>query len=91
MALTTSLAETGIGIPLADTYARITMMRCTKEGALIQITHYATAEARHSNASPVLECTFSAHTEELQAGPNPLAIAYTWLKTQPEYADAVDC
>ena len=91
MALTTSLVETNIGIPLADTYARITLMRCDKEQTLIQISHYATADARHANASPVFDRTVFAPTAELQPGADPLAIGYAWLKTQPEYADAVDC
>lgn len=91
MALTTSLAETNIGIPLADTYARITLLRCDKEQCLMQISHYANADARQANASPVFDRTFMAPTSELQPGSNPLAIGYAWLKTQPEYAEAVDC
>lgn len=91
MALTTSLAETNIGIPLADTYARITLMRCDKEQTLLQISHYATAEARQANASPVFDRTFVAPTDELQPGSNPLEIGYTWLKTQQGYTDAEDC
>jgi hypothetical protein len=31
-----------------------------------------------------------APTAELQPGADPLAIGYAWLKTQPEYANAVD-
>lgn len=91
MALTTSLAETNIGIPLADTYARITLMRCDKEQTLLQVSHYANADARNANASPVYDRTFMAPTAELQPGNDPLAIGYAWLKTQTEYADAVDC
>ena len=91
MALTTSLAETNIGIPMADTYARITLMRCDKEQTLIQISHYANADARNANASPVYDRTLFAPTSELQPGNDPLAIGYVWLKTQPEYADAEDC
>ena len=91
MALTTSLIETNIGIPLADTYARITLLRCDKEQCLMQISHYANADARQANASPVFDRTFMAPTSELQPGSNPLAIGYAWLKTQPEYAEAVDC
>lgn len=91
MALTTSLLETNIGIPVADTYARITMMRSTKEETLLLVNYYATASARDVNALPVLERTFNARTEELQPGDNPLAIGYAWLKTQSEFADAVDC
>ncbi len=91
MAFTTSLAETNIGIPLADTYARITLLRCDKEQCLLQVSHYATADARHANASPVFDRTVFAPTTELQPGADPLAIGYAWLKTQPEYADAEDC
>lgn len=91
MALTTSLVETNIGIPMADTYARITLMRCDKEQTLIQISHYANADARNANASPVYDRTLFAPTSELQPGNDPLAIGYAWLKTQSEYADAEDC
>lgn len=91
MALITSLAETNIGIPMADTYARITLMRCDKEQTLMQISHYANADARNANASPVYDRTLFAPTSELQPGANPLAIGYAWLKTQVEYAEAGDC
>ena len=91
MALSTSLAQTNIGIPMADTYARITLMRCDKEQTLMQISHYANADARNEDASPVFDCTLFAPTSELQPGANPLAIGYAWLKTQPEYSDAADC
>lgn len=91
MALITSLAETNIGIPLADTYARITLMRCDKEQTLLQVSHYANADARNANASLVYDRTLFAPTSELRPGDNPLAIGYAWLKTQAEYADAEDC
>jgi len=91
MAFTTSLTETNIGIPLADTYARITLLRCDKEQCLMQVSHYANAHARQANAQPVFDRTVFAPTAELQPGADPLAIGYAWLKTQPEYADAVDC
>lgn len=90
MALITSLAETNIGIPLADTYARITLMRCDKEQALLQVSHYANADARNANASPVYDRTLFAPTSDLQPGDNPLAIGYAWLKTQADYAGAQD-
>ena len=90
MALSISLIETNIGIPLADTYARITLLRCDKEQCLLQVSHYANADARHTNAQPVYDRTVFAPTSELQPGDKPLAIGYAWLKTLPEYADAVD-
>lgn len=91
MALLISLDKTNIGIPLADTYARITFMRCDKEQALLQVSHYANADARNANALPVYDQTFFAPTSELQLGNDPLAIGYSWLKTQSEYSGAVDC
>ena len=78
MALTISLNETNIGIPLPDTYARITLLRCDKEQCLMQISHYANADARQANASPVYDRTFMAPTSELQPGNDPLAIGYAW-------------
>jgi hypothetical protein len=91
MALSTSLPETNIGIPLADTYARIVLLRCDNGQCLIQVAHYANADARRANAQPVYDRTFFAPADELQPGADPIAIGYAWLKTQPEYADAVDC
>ena len=91
MALSTSLTETFIGIPLADTYARITLMRCDKEQTLLQVSHYANADARNAEAQPVFDRTMFAPTSELQPGADPLSIGYAWLKTQPEYAQAEDC
>lgn len=91
MALITCLAETNIGIPLSDTYARITLMRCDSDETLIQVSHYANADARKLNAMPVCDRTLFARTCDLEPGANPIAIGYAWLKTQPEYCDAQDC
>ena len=90
MALIADLAETNIGIPLTNTYARITLLRADKEGLLMQISHYATAAARAANAQPVFDRTIMAPTNELTPGATPLAIGYEWIKRQPEYADAQD-
>ncbi len=91
MALQTSLTETNIGIPLNDTYARITLMNGNKERFVVQVSHYATADARNNNASPVYDRTFMIPFAELQPASDPLAMGYNWLKTQSEYSDAIDC
>lgn len=91
MALQSSLTETNIGIPLNDTYARITLMNGNKDRFIVQVSHYATADARNKNASPVYDRTFMIPFEELQSAADPLAMGYNWLKTQPEYSDAIDC
>lgn len=91
MALSTSLAETNIGIPMSDTYARITLMKGDTSRFIIQVSHYASSDARNANASPVYDKTFMVPFAELQPGANPIAIGYLWLKTQEEYADSEDC
>ena len=80
MALITDLAETNIGIPLDNTYARITLLRADKQGLLLQVSHYATEAAAKAGASPILDRTEFAPTEELAPGPKPLAIGYSWVK-----------
>lgn len=91
MALLTDLATTNIGVPLEGTYARVLTMRGDKDNFMIHIAHYASADTRAAQAMPVLERTFVAPTTELTTASDPLAMAYAWLKTQPDYADAVDC
>ncbi len=87
MALSISLDQTDIGIPVAATYARIVMWRGDKEQTLIQVAHYASADARQVNAQPVANRTVFAPTGECEG----MAAMYAWLKDQPEYADAEDC
>lgn len=91
MAFAISLPQTNIGIPLTNTYARITLLRCDKDQCLMQVSHYANSKARQASANPVYDRTVIAPTNELKPGNDPLAIGYAWLKTQPEYAGAVDC
>ena len=87
MALSISLTETDIGIPMADTYARIVMWRGDKEQTLIQVAHYASKEARQADAQPVANRTVFAPTVDCEG----MAAMYAWLKTQPDYAGAIDC
>lgn len=90
MALTTSLDETSIGIPVANTYARIIMIQSEKLETNIFVAYYANSDARNADAMPVFERPFRFPTSELQAGSTPLAMGYAWLKTQPEFAEAED-
>jgi hypothetical protein len=87
MALSITLTQTDIGIPMADTYARIVMWRGDKDQTLIQVAHYANADARQANAQPVANRTVFAPTDECEG----MAAMYAWLKTQPDYASAEDC
>ena len=87
MALSITLTETDIGIPMADTYARIMTWRGDKDQTLIHVAHYANQDARQSNAQPVADRTLFAPTTECEG----MTAMYDWLKTQPDYASAVDC
>ena len=87
MALSISLDQTDIGIPMADTYARIFMWRGDKDQTLIQVAHYASADARQANAQPVANRTVFAPTTDCEG----MAAMYAWLKSQPDYAGATDC
>ena len=87
MALSITLTKTDIGIPVADTYARIVMWRGDKEQTLIQVAHYASEDARHANAQPVANRTVFAPTADCEG----MAAMYAWLKSQPDYAGATDC
>lgn len=91
MAFLICLEETSIGIPLPNSYARITMMRCDNSESMIQVSHYANEAARRNGAQPIDSRCYTAPASELQPGPNPIAIAYAWLRTQPEYAGAECC
>ncbi len=90
MARIVALTETPYGIAITGAYARISLLRADKHGLLLQVSHYATEAAAQSGASPILDRTEFAPTEELAPGPNPLAIGYAWLKQQPAYADSKD-
>ena len=90
MALITDLAETPFGIPIPNAYARISLLRADKHGLLLQVSHYASEAAAQSGASPILDRSEFAPTEELAPGPNPLAIGYAWLKGQPAYVESKD-
>ena len=87
MALSITLNETDIGIPMADTYARIVMWRGDKDQTLVQVAHYANEDARQSDAQPVANRTVFAPTPDCEG----MAAMYDWLKTQPDYAGAADC
>jgi len=90
MALIVDLSETPYGIAITGAYARISLLRADKHGLLLQVSHYATEAAAKAGASPILDRTEFAPTEELAPGPNPLAIGYSWLKQQAAYADSKD-
>jgi hypothetical protein len=90
MALIVDLATTPYGIPAPSAYARISLLRADKDGITMQVLHYVSEDAARAGAEPLLSRTEYAPSNELQAGMNPLAIGYAWLKNQPGYIDSRD-
>jgi hypothetical protein len=90
MALIVDLATTPYGIPAPNAYARISQLHVDKDGMSMQVLHYASEQAAHAGAVPLLSRTEYAPSSELHAGMNPLAIGYAWLKNQPGYIDSRD-
>lgn len=90
MALIVDLATTPYGIPAPNAYARISLLRADQDGITMQVLHYVSEQAARAGAEPLLSRTEYAPSSELQAGMNPLAIVYAWLKNQPGYIDSRD-
>jgi len=88
MALLVDCAETIIGIPMADTYARIVGFQGDKTYVMLTVEHYANEQARNSNAQALAMRTYTAPVAEFTGG---LPSMYAWLKQQPEYQGAEDC
>lgn len=88
MALLLSIPTSQVGAPFSDAYAKISHYHGWTNVVVVHVAIYASADARHIPAQPV-----DTRTHEMPV-PNDEALlpaAYAFLKTLPEYADAVDC
>jgi len=90
MAFTISVNETDIGVPVNNAYARIDLLKISKEHSLITVFYYMNQDARNADASRIGQKSFFPDFSELNNGSNPFEMGYNWLKTQPEFADATD-
>ena len=73
------------GINLADAYIRVEALRlATKSTIAFNVCVYADP-LRPMIDGRTVECAYDL------AGENPLKQAYSYLKTLPEFAGAVDC
>lgn len=88
MALIVECAQTVIGIPMADTYARISHFQGDKNYTTIFVEHHVNSNARHSNAQPIAMLSFTVPTCDCETS---LSGMYNWLKQQPEYSNSEDC
>ena len=74
-------------------YARVlsvTSQNVANAVSFIQVEIHADASARQAQAVPVVGRVYNAPTSDLPAAVSPIASAYEWLKTQPDFAGWVD-
>jgi hypothetical protein len=56
----------------------------------IKVEIHADTSARQAQAVPVVGRVYNAPTVDLPVAASPIASAYEWLKTQPDFAGWVD-
>jgi hypothetical protein len=79
-----SMSVTHRDVPVANAYCRVRSVVVNKTSMTFDVTWAAT-----SSAIPLLMTEY-ASTYDL-FGDNPIRQAYLYLKTLPEFANAVDC
>ena len=87
MALKISIETSNVGVPFMDAYARITNIYGNKDQCQYQVSVFANAEARQTNAQEVAQHAFYCATP---AG-NLMEGLYSDLKQQAGFENAQDC
>lgn len=90
MALQVALdaVDSMVGSSFPEAYVKLEFSRVYKDATYLFVNWYADAQARVDNKQPVRQKEFTAQTTDLIGDFYPAA--YTWLKTQPEFAGAID-
>jgi hypothetical protein len=97
MALQLNLADTLIGLPAPEAYARISFLTFdTRTGeVVVHIETHATAAARTAGKTPVGMSTYRGkvgvdlpNLDDTISGVR--AVIYAWLKSLPDFVGAVD-
>ena len=86
MALTLAIS-TPFGIDLPTAYAKISSFGGNKDCFTFQVDYFATQAARDAGTPVVKSESYQFNTVD----PQNIASLYTYLKTLPEFAGAVDC
>ena len=71
-------------------YARVISVTSEKTMSFIKVQINADQAARQIEAVPVVGRTYDCPTADLPPAASPIASAYEWLKTQPDFAGWVD-
>ena len=87
MALKISIANSSVGVPFTEAYARITNIHGNKDQVQYQVSVSANAEARQANAQEVAQHAYycATPTGNLMDG------LYADLKLQAGFENAEDC
>ena len=87
MALKISIANSNVGVPFAEAYARITNIHGNKDQVQYQVSVSANADARQANAQEVAQHAYycAMPTGNLMDG------LYADLKLQAGFENAEDC
>jgi len=72
------------GVSLNDAYHRVWRVECEKTSMSFGVSIHATA-ANEALTGATYSCAYDLN------GANPIAQAYAYLKTLPEFAGAMDC
>lgn len=83
-------ADTLVGFDYPASYCKVEFVRAWKADSLIWVNWYADAQARADMKQPVKQQEFTVATNALVDGGNIIASCYVYLKTLPQFADAID-
>lgn len=89
MALKISLADTHVGVPAPEAYAKIGKIHGDKERIDYTVETFLSAEARHSRKSAIGMARFSVSPANLSG--DLLPALYADLKTREGFQGAEDC
>lgn len=88
MALQLPYFQTEHGVEVEEAYCRIDTFRGDRTTVRLGVGIYVSADARQANKPAITQLEFILPTPNTEA--NMFAAAYAWLKTQPQFAEAVD-
>lgn len=91
MALQQSYTSPQFGFTASEAYKHITRVDISKAGACTcQLDTFYDAAARWAEKQPLNSVSFSFNTTDMTLTGNLMADVYTYLKTLPEFTDAID-
>lgn len=82
--------DTGYGISLEEAYIKVENTSGNKELLYITVLVFLNDTARKEGKSPIEQYSYSFVPKVTDDAPNYHKQAYEYLKSLPEYADAID-